>query len=80
MLFFQLHALLFLISSTPVFATPIPVPPEGPSQALVPPYRGIKFTIPEELHRITLYRVPGSDSDVGKQLMDRICVYLTHVT
>ncbi|KAF8349613.1 hypothetical protein F5887DRAFT_947114 [Amanita rubescens] len=64
MLFFQLHALLFLILSiTPVFATPIPALHEDRNQALVPYYPGIKFSIARGIDPITLYRVIDSHTD-----------------
>ncbi len=58
MLFFQLHVLLFLISSVPVFATPIPIP-----------HPGIKFSIAKDLENIVLYRLIDSHPDVSKQLL-----------
>ncbi|KAF8349614.1 hypothetical protein F5887DRAFT_1235684 [Amanita rubescens] len=60
MLFFQLQALLFLISSIPVFATPIPVAPHGDSLSH---QQNIIFSIAEGLSSITLHRLIDSHTD-----------------
>jgi len=57
-----------------VFATPIPVPPEGGSH----PHPGITFSITikisglesKHLENIVLYRLIKSDTDVSKQLSE----------